>query len=49
MEKLKVIVAIVKLLYKNILRAELEKLVNKSESQVDDYIIGILDKLLLEQ
>lgn len=49
MEKLKVIVSVVKLLYKNVLRAELLKLVAKSDSPVDDMIIGILDKLLLDE
>lgn len=47
MEKLKVILSIVKLLYKNVLRAELQKLVAKTDSQVDDYIIDILDRLLI--
>lgn len=49
MEKLKVIVSIVKLLYKNVLRAELQKLVEKTDSPVDDYIIDILDRLLMTE
>ena len=49
MEKLKVIMSIIKLLYRNVLREELKKLVDKTDSSVDDYIIWILDRLILEE
>lgn len=48
MEKAKVIVVILAVIYKKLLRAELKKLVERTESEVDDQVIGILDKLLLE-
>ncbi len=48
MEKAKVVVIILAVIYKKLLRAELVKLVEKTESKVDDQVIAILDKLLLE-
>ena len=48
MEKAKFVVIILAVIYKKLLRAELMKLVEKTESPVDDQVIVILDKLLLE-
>jgi hypothetical protein len=48
MEKAKLVVIVIAVLYKKLIRAELVKLVEKTESEIDDQIIGILDKLLLE-
>ena len=48
MEKAKVVVIILAVIYKKILRSELQKLVEKTQSLVDDQVIAILDKLLLE-
>lgn len=48
MEKAKVVVIILAVIYKKILRAELQKLVERTDSLVDDQIIFILDKLFLE-
>lgn len=48
MEKARVIVQMIKILYVKVLRNELKKLVEQSDSPVDDMIIGVLDKLLLE-
>lgn len=48
MEKAKFVVIILAVIYKKMLRAELQKLVEKTESLVDDQVISILDKLLLE-
>lgn len=49
MQKLHVILSIVKLLYKNVLREELKKLVEKTDSPVDNYVIDILDRLLMTE
>ena len=48
MEKAKFVVIILAVIYKKLLRSELMKLVEKTESPVDDQVIVILDKLLLE-
>lgn len=48
MEKAKFVVILLAVIYKKLLRAELLRLVEKTESQVDDQVIVILDKLLLE-
>ena len=48
MEKAKFVVIMLAVIYKKLLRGELMKLVKKTESPVDDQVIVILDKLLLE-